>query len=68
MKISHEDLLGSDFAQNGKEGITVRHLLLHNSGLSAGPSPTFCTLFFFRFNFNIIYLFISTIIFFFFSK
>lgn len=31
----------SDFAQNGKSEITVRHLLLHNSGLPAGPSPVY---------------------------
>jgi CubicO group peptidase (beta-lactamase class C family) len=28
------------FSQNGKEKLTIRHLLLHNSGLPAGPTPT----------------------------
>ncbi len=30
-----------EFAQNGKETITLAHLLLHNSGLNAGPNVGF---------------------------
>ena len=46
MRISDPLLLGEEFAANGKAPITVKHLLLHNSGLPAGPSPTFCEVFF----------------------
>lgn len=28
-----------EFSSNGKEKITIRNLLLHNSGLPAGPTP-----------------------------
>jgi CubicO group peptidase (beta-lactamase class C family) len=27
------------FSQNGKQNMTIRNLLLHNSGLPAGPTP-----------------------------
>lgn len=30
------------FAANGKDGITIRHLLTHTSGLPADPSPSLC--------------------------
>ncbi len=33
------DYLGDEFAQGGKETITVRHCLLHNAGLSPDPVP-----------------------------
>lgn len=32
-----------EFAQNGKDAITVRNLLTHTSGLPASPSPSLCT-------------------------
>jgi CubicO group peptidase (beta-lactamase class C family) len=38
---SDASLLGHDYAQNGKDRITVRHLLLHNSGLPPDPSPNY---------------------------
>lgn len=31
-----------EFAQNGKDDITVRHLLTHTSGLRPDPSPNLC--------------------------
>ena len=31
------------FEANGKESVTVRHLLLHNSGLPEGPSVSYCS-------------------------
>lgn len=36
-------ILGKDYAQQGKGGITVRHCLLHNSGYPADPNPNYCT-------------------------
>jgi CubicO group peptidase (beta-lactamase class C family) len=44
MKISDPTLLGADFALNGKADITVRNLMLHNSGFPPDPSPNYCTL------------------------
>lgn len=41
MKLSDPYLLGPLFGQNGKHNITIKHLLLHNSGLPAGPSPIY---------------------------
>ena len=41
-RIADNVLLGPEFAANGKNDITVRSLLLHNSGLPAGPSPSYC--------------------------
>lgn len=37
------DILGSDFAQNGKGDITVRNLLLHNAGFPPDPNPNYST-------------------------
>jgi CubicO group peptidase (beta-lactamase class C family) len=37
--IASEQLLGPDFAQNGKGPITVRHCLLHNAGFPPDPVP-----------------------------
>lgn len=39
MRISDEKLLGAHFSQNGKEKITVRNLLLHDSGFPPDPVP-----------------------------
>jgi CubicO group peptidase (beta-lactamase class C family) len=39
MEISNEKLLGAQFSQNGKEKITVRNLLLHDSGFPPDPVP-----------------------------
>lgn len=38
-KVSSSRLLGADFGNKGKGEITVRNLLLHNSGLPADPIP-----------------------------
>jgi CubicO group peptidase (beta-lactamase class C family) len=37
------DILGNEFAQGGKETITVRHCLLHNAGLNPDPDPWYWT-------------------------
>ena len=42
MKVSDPELLGPDFARNGKEAITVRNLLLHNAGFPPDPKPNYC--------------------------
>jgi CubicO group peptidase (beta-lactamase class C family) len=39
MRISDPVLLGPNFGQNGKETITVRNLLLHDSGFPPDPVP-----------------------------
>ncbi|CAI7995576.1 Putative D-alanyl-D-alanine carboxypeptidase [Geodia barretti] len=41
MKVSDPELLGPDFARNGKEAITVRNLLLHNAGFPPDPKPNY---------------------------
>lgn len=41
MRIGDSNLLGPLFNQNGKQNITVKHLLLHNSGLPPGPYPSY---------------------------
>jgi hypothetical protein len=33
------DILGKDFAQNGKDTMTIRHCLLHNAGFAPDPVP-----------------------------
>lgn len=38
-KVASADLLGPQFARNGKTNITVRHLLLHNAGFPPDPEP-----------------------------
>lgn len=39
MPVADTYLLGPSYAQNGKENITVRNLLLHNSGYPPDPVP-----------------------------
>ena len=39
--VADASLLGPAFANNGKEDITVRNLLLHNAGLPPDPSPNY---------------------------
>jgi CubicO group peptidase (beta-lactamase class C family) len=43
MKVSDVELLGPDFSANNKGDITVRNLLLHNSGFPPDPYPNYCT-------------------------
>ena len=42
MKVSSSQLLGPDFANNGKGSIAVRNLLLHNAGFPPDPNPNYC--------------------------
>jgi len=41
MRVSDPYLLGSEFAQNGKQDVLVRHLLLHNAGFIPDPVPNY---------------------------
>ena len=36
-----QDILGPEFAQGGKENITIRNCLLHNAGFAPDPSPMY---------------------------
>ena len=40
--VASAELLGPDFAANGKSGVTVRHCLLHNTGYPPDPTPGMC--------------------------
>jgi len=42
MKVSDTSLLGSAFANNGKNDIRIRHLLAHSAGFPPDPIPNYC--------------------------
>jgi serine-type D-Ala-D-Ala carboxypeptidase len=42
-KVSSSLLLGTNYSQNGKENITLRNLLLHNSGYPPDPNPSYAS-------------------------
>jgi CubicO group peptidase (beta-lactamase class C family) len=42
MKVSDPSLLGSAFANNGKDEIRIKHLLAHSAGFPPDPIPNYC--------------------------
>jgi hypothetical protein len=37
-----QDIIGNQFAQNGKADIKVIHLLTHSAGFPPDPNPNYC--------------------------
>lgn len=40
-RLSSPELLGTSFAQNGKENVTIRHCLIHKAGFPPDPEPQY---------------------------